>query len=63
MLSTTCLYSFLYSLNKPGLGALLRSLVLILQAGMVLEEYDLIGMVFPEGQGQSRSVKLGPGSW
>ena len=29
------------------------SLVLILQAGMVLEEeYDLIGMVFPEGQGQ-----------
>lgn len=53
MLSTTCLYSFLYSLNRPGLGALLRSLVLILQAGMVLgERYDLISMVFSEGQGQ-----------
>lgn len=49
--STTCLYSFLHSLNKPGLGVLLRSLALILQAVEALEEwYDLIGTVFSEGQ-------------
>lgn len=49
--STTCFYSFLYSLNKPGLGALLKSLALILQEVEVLEEgCDLIGIVFLVGQ-------------
>ena len=49
--STTCLYPFLCSLNKPGLGALLRSLALILQAVEALEEgCNLIGLVFSESQ-------------
>lgn len=47
------------SLNKPGLGTLPRNLGLTLQAGMVLEEDDdLIGVVFSEGQKQSRSMKF-----
>ena len=49
--STTCLYLFLYSLNKPGLGALLKILPVILQEVEVLEKgCDLIGMVFSEDQ-------------
>lgn len=49
--STTCIYSFLYSINKPGLGALLRSLALVLQAVETLEEgYNLTGLVFSESR-------------
>lgn len=41
----------LYLLNTPGLGALLGSLALILQAIEALEEgYDQIGLVFSESQ-------------
>lgn len=42
---------FLYLLNKPGLGALLGSLALILHVVEALEEgFDQIGLVLPEGQ-------------